>query len=221
MTCHRRAGKKDATARTKEGPKRRRLEVTEVQRRPPREREMAERQGLTAPLRPGSPERRTSRLRLLPPGPGQVRPINATMSPYEDAAGRPPAPRGGPSTGGCESYRQASPAHPEVADPSYSPFGGKGQGWLPALPAAARDKQQPGDKCVVQQKHTNGSRPTLNGLQGDETKSGEAEHQIRGHQPQKAEHRSLLNGLPPSLLGLHVCPQHMPPVERVYREHVH
>lgn len=99
-----------------------------VQRRPPRGSGLARRQGPVAPLRPGSSERRTSRLRSLPPGPGRIRPANATAPPYEGVDMRPPAPEGGPSTGDGGSYRRASPARPRVTDPSYSPFGGEGQG---------------------------------------------------------------------------------------------
>jgi hypothetical protein len=114
----------------KHGPFREKNSITtrKVQRRPPRGSGLARRQGPTAPLRPGSPERRTFRLRSLPPGPGRIRPTNATTPPYEGADIRPLAPEGGPSTGDGGSYRRASPAHPRVTDPSYSPFGGKGQG---------------------------------------------------------------------------------------------
>jgi len=51
------------------------------------------------PLRPGSRERPTHGLRLLPPGPDQVRPTNGPPHPYGCGGTRPPAPRGRPSTG--------------------------------------------------------------------------------------------------------------------------
>jgi hypothetical protein len=99
-----------------------------VQRRPPRDSRLAQGQPRAAPLRPGSRERRTPRLRSLPPGPGQIRPANGPAPPYEGGGTRPPAPRGGPSTGPDATYSQTTPAHPEVTDPSYSPYGGEGQG---------------------------------------------------------------------------------------------
>jgi hypothetical protein len=88
----------------------------------PRDRKLAERQGRVALLPLGSHERRTSGLRLLPPGPGQVRPTNVPAPPYEGAGCQPPAPRGELSTEREASYHPASPAHPRVADPPVKPF---------------------------------------------------------------------------------------------------
>src|SRR3990170_3560036 len=62
-----------------------------------------------APLGPGSRERRASRLRLLPPGPGQVRPTDDPTPPYGSGGDQPSAPRGKPSTGDGAPYGPLPP----------------------------------------------------------------------------------------------------------------
>jgi hypothetical protein len=52
---------------------------------PPGTHGLAQRQPREPPLRPGSRERPTSELRLLPPGPHQVHPTTANTPPYEGA----------------------------------------------------------------------------------------------------------------------------------------
>jgi len=59
------------------------------------------------------------------------------------------------------------------------------------------------------------------GLQRDETEPREAQHQVRDHEAEEAEHRRPLQGPPPPRPRLHVSPQHLPPVQRVHGEHVH
>ena len=112
---------------------------------------MARRRSASPSSVPSSRERQTFRLRLLPPGPGQVRPLNARAPPYESTLMQPSAPRGRTSTEGSAPYASLPLATLEVADPSCSPLEVRGRAGSPVLPAAATFTAKPTVKALCRQ----------------------------------------------------------------------
>ena len=112
---------------------------------------MARRRSALPSSVPSSRERQTFRLRLLPPGPGQVRPLNARAPPYESTLMQPSAPRGRTSTEGSAPYASLPLTTLEVTDPPCSPLEVRGRAGSPVLPATAPFTAKPTVKALCRQ----------------------------------------------------------------------
>jgi len=120
---------------------------------------LVRRRSASPPSVPSSRERLTFRLRLLPPGPGQVRPSNARTPSYEGVR-RNRRPRRAGHRWRASPYAPLPPATQKVTDPLCSPLRVRGRAGSPILPAAASVGAEPTGKSVTQpMKHGGYSLP--------------------------------------------------------------